>query len=328
MGRVSHHLTRRMARGSHHLQGRWDQGRRHQGARGSKPDQGHPGRGRGRRAGGGCWAAAPVGGLRWGHPLTRPLQKSLLLVDAGRPIGRRRRLDQIPAIATRLRDGLTAGCFEDLVDLWAEEWEARRGGVAGWPNPEAERIAGIVRAAGGAARVCGAGRGGILALWATPGAHGPAVGRPWWRRRGRPACGCCAGGPSRPGRGVRWGPASPGQAGYNRSFDEGDGMIQATQLKGHVHQARQRPLPGRGSPAQDPGEPARNGAGEDPSNLKTGAISDHRFRSVDVVERAILDETEMEYLYRDGDMYHFMNNETYEQAGALRRGARATPSTT
>jgi elongation factor P len=50
-------------------------------------------------------------------------------------------------------------------------------------------------------------------------------------------------------------------------------------------------------------------------NLKTGAISDHRFRSVDMVERAILDETEMEYLYRDGDMYHFMNNETFEQLG-------------
>jgi len=50
-------------------------------------------------------------------------------------------------------------------------------------------------------------------------------------------------------------------------------------------------------------------------NLKTGSISDHRFRSVDMVERAILDETEMEYLYRDGDMYHFMNNETFEQVG-------------
>ena len=50
-------------------------------------------------------------------------------------------------------------------------------------------------------------------------------------------------------------------------------------------------------------------------NLKTGSISDHRFRSVDMVERAILDETEMEFLYQDGDMYHFMNNETYEQIG-------------
>ncbi|HEY6551864.1 MAG TPA: elongation factor P [Vicinamibacteria bacterium] len=50
-------------------------------------------------------------------------------------------------------------------------------------------------------------------------------------------------------------------------------------------------------------------------NLKTGSISDHRFRSVDMVERAILDETEMEFLYQDGDMFHFMNNESFEQIG-------------
>jgi elongation factor P len=48
-------------------------------------------------------------------------------------------------------------------------------------------------------------------------------------------------------------------------------------------------------------------------NLKTGAISEHRFRSEDRVERAILDESDMEFLYREGDMYHFMNAETYEQ---------------
>jgi elongation factor P len=48
-------------------------------------------------------------------------------------------------------------------------------------------------------------------------------------------------------------------------------------------------------------------------NLKNGAISEHRFRSVDMVERAILDETEMEFLYKDGDMYHFMSHGTYEQ---------------
>jgi elongation factor P len=50
-------------------------------------------------------------------------------------------------------------------------------------------------------------------------------------------------------------------------------------------------------------------------SLKTGAIGEHRFRSVDMVERAILDESQMEYLYQDGDMYHFMNNETFEQVG-------------
>jgi elongation factor P len=48
-------------------------------------------------------------------------------------------------------------------------------------------------------------------------------------------------------------------------------------------------------------------------HLKTGSIIEHRFRSEDRIERAILDETEMEFLYQDGDMYHFMNNETFEQ---------------
>ena len=50
-------------------------------------------------------------------------------------------------------------------------------------------------------------------------------------------------------------------------------------------------------------------------HLRTGAIMEHRFRSEDRVERAILDETEMEFLYQDGDMYHFMNNESFEQIG-------------
>jgi elongation factor P len=50
-------------------------------------------------------------------------------------------------------------------------------------------------------------------------------------------------------------------------------------------------------------------------NLRTGSIIEHRFRSEDRVERAILDEVEMEYLYQDGDLYYFMNNETFEQVG-------------
>ena len=48
-------------------------------------------------------------------------------------------------------------------------------------------------------------------------------------------------------------------------------------------------------------------------NLRTGALSDYRFRSTDDVERADLDETEMQYLYSDGDSYFFMNTSTYEQ---------------
>jgi len=48
-------------------------------------------------------------------------------------------------------------------------------------------------------------------------------------------------------------------------------------------------------------------------NLRTGSIIDHRFRSEDRVERAILDQREMEYLYKDGSDYHFMDTENYEQ---------------
>ena len=48
-------------------------------------------------------------------------------------------------------------------------------------------------------------------------------------------------------------------------------------------------------------------------NLRTGAMIDHRFRAEEFVERAILDEIEFEYLYSEGDQYHFMNTENYEQ---------------
>lgn len=48
-------------------------------------------------------------------------------------------------------------------------------------------------------------------------------------------------------------------------------------------------------------------------NLKTGASVENRFRSDDKIERAHLEQHEMEYLYNDGDNYHFMNSETYEQ---------------
>src|SRR5207237_2547029 len=48
-------------------------------------------------------------------------------------------------------------------------------------------------------------------------------------------------------------------------------------------------------------------------NLKTGAIIDYKFRAEEFVERAILDEVEFEYLYNEGDDFHFMNTQTYEQ---------------
>jgi elongation factor P len=48
-------------------------------------------------------------------------------------------------------------------------------------------------------------------------------------------------------------------------------------------------------------------------NLKTGSSTEHRFRSTDTIDRAILEEHDMNYLYADGNHYHFMNTETYEQ---------------
>jgi elongation factor P len=48
-------------------------------------------------------------------------------------------------------------------------------------------------------------------------------------------------------------------------------------------------------------------------NLKTGNSFEYRFRSEDRIEKADLEEREMEFLYASGDEYHFMNTETYEQ---------------
>ena len=47
--------------------------------------------------------------------------------------------------------------------------------------------------------------------------------------------------------------------------------------------------------------------------LSSGAMTEHRFSSEDRVERAALEEHEMEYLYDDGEYYYFMNTENYEQ---------------
>src|ERR1700751_3018512 len=48
-------------------------------------------------------------------------------------------------------------------------------------------------------------------------------------------------------------------------------------------------------------------------NLKSGTMIDYRFRAEEFVDRAILDSVEFEYLYNEGDDFHFMNTETYEQ---------------
>ena len=48
-------------------------------------------------------------------------------------------------------------------------------------------------------------------------------------------------------------------------------------------------------------------------SVDTGALIDNKFSSEDFVEKVALDDQEMEYLYDDGELYYFMNTETYEQ---------------
>ena len=48
-------------------------------------------------------------------------------------------------------------------------------------------------------------------------------------------------------------------------------------------------------------------------NLRTGAIFEKTFNVDEKVERAQIDRKEMQYLYHDEYVYHFMDNENYEQ---------------
>ena len=48
-------------------------------------------------------------------------------------------------------------------------------------------------------------------------------------------------------------------------------------------------------------------------NLKSGTMTENRFSSEDRVEKAIMEEHEMEYLYDDGEYYYFMNIQSFEQ---------------
>src|ERR1043166_2388669 len=48
-------------------------------------------------------------------------------------------------------------------------------------------------------------------------------------------------------------------------------------------------------------------------NIRTGTLADHKFRAEEDVERAVLDEREMQYLYNDQDHFYFMDTSTYEQ---------------
>lgn len=48
-------------------------------------------------------------------------------------------------------------------------------------------------------------------------------------------------------------------------------------------------------------------------NVITGSVLEKTFNPTEKVEEAQIDRKDMQYLYNDGDVYYFMDNETYEQ---------------
>jgi elongation factor P len=48
-------------------------------------------------------------------------------------------------------------------------------------------------------------------------------------------------------------------------------------------------------------------------NVRNGAVVDRTFRAGEKVDRVMIDKREMQFLYREGDDYVFMDNETYDQ---------------
>ena len=48
-------------------------------------------------------------------------------------------------------------------------------------------------------------------------------------------------------------------------------------------------------------------------NIITGAVVERSFNPTDKMPKAIIETKVMQYLYNDGDLYYFMDNETFEQ---------------
>ena len=48
-------------------------------------------------------------------------------------------------------------------------------------------------------------------------------------------------------------------------------------------------------------------------NIRNGTLSDQKLRSEETLDRATLEEKEMQYLYKDGDDYYFMDTSSYDQ---------------
>ena len=48
-------------------------------------------------------------------------------------------------------------------------------------------------------------------------------------------------------------------------------------------------------------------------NLRSGNSFEHRFRAADSIEKADMETHDLEFLYKGGDTYHFMNSQNYDQ---------------
>jgi len=61
--------------------------------------------------------------------------------------------------------------------------------------------------------------------------------------------------------------------------------------------------PGKGTPTTQ----------VDMRRISDGVKTQQRYKTTDQVERAHVEDHEFNYLYKDGDGFHFMNNETFDQ---------------
>jgi D-glycero-alpha-D-manno-heptose-7-phosphate kinase len=115
------------------------------------------------------------------------VEESLLLVDSGvshfsglnnwevfkgqieKNENTRACLAAIAEAARSVRRCLVEGRYDDVGAFMTAEMEARKRLAPGVSSPEIERIAAAAASEGGAAKVCGAGGGGMVSVWAVPG---------------------------------------------------------------------------------------------------------------------------------------------------------------
>jgi D-glycero-alpha-D-manno-heptose-7-phosphate kinase len=81
----------------------------------------------------------------------------------------RKCLGEIVAAAIGARAALVSGRYDDVGAFMSAEMQSRVRLAPGVSSPEIDRIRDAAASAGGAAKVCGAGGGGMVSVWATPG---------------------------------------------------------------------------------------------------------------------------------------------------------------